>query len=162
MQTAVSCKKTSSQVEDLWDSSISDVACSCSHFAFSHLKNWLLHFTKKKFTHTVIWFTDCYVFTLLYPLKNMSTSIVEFLAHGDIFWKVSVYIYPRPSHCPVLQHAETEWKDLVHFIYHLNDVNVNGRQTDRQEGKEAPKNTFHACILCPKQWVVSFQPHKRL
>ena len=49
----------------------------------------------------------------------------------DIFWKV---IYPRPSHCPVLQHAETEWKDLVHFNYHLNDINVNGRQTGGGEG----------------------------
>ena len=55
----------------LWDSSISYVACSsCSHFAFSLLKKLIAPFYEK-IIHREIWFTDCYVFTLLYPLKNI-------------------------------------------------------------------------------------------
>ena len=80
-------RKPAVRWKTLWDSSISDVACSsCSHFAFSLLKKQIAPFYKK-IIHREIWFTDCYVFTLLYPLKNTPTPIVElfnFLIHGHI------------------------------------------------------------------------------
>ena len=86
-------RKPAVRWKTLWDSSISDVACSsCSHFVFSLLKKQIAPFYEK-IIHREIWFTDCRV--------------------------------ERPDP-----------------FYHLNDVNVTGRQMGGQGG-EAPNKRTH-------------------
>ena len=141
----------------LWDSSISYVACSsCSHFAFSLLKKLIAPFYEK-IIHREIWFTDCYVFTLLYPLKNIHPlPLWSYLISSsmDIFWKIYIYLncsqtFPLSSLTVCRNRVERPGP-----FYHLNDINVNGRQTGGGGGEAPNQRThfLHAFFVPNNEW----------